>query len=62
MNIAAGPQTEVFMKIYESKDLRNVALFGHGGSGKTILTEAMAFKTKLIDRMGKIEDLSLIHI
>ena len=44
------------MKTYESKDLRNVALLGHGGSGKTILAEAMALKTKLIDRMGRIED------
>lgn len=48
------------MKTYESKDLRNVALLGHGGSGKTILAEAMALKTKLIDRMGKIEDRSTI--
>lgn len=48
------------MKTYESKDLRNVALFGHGGSGKTILAEAMAFKAKLIDRMGKIEEHSTI--
>lgn len=48
------------MKIYETKDLRNVALFGHSGSGKTILAEAMALKTKLIDRLGKIEDKSTI--
>ena len=44
------------MKVYESKDIRNVAVLGHGGSGKTILVEAMAYETKLIDRMGKIED------
>lgn len=48
------------MKVYNSKDIRNVAVFGHGGCGKTILAEAMAYKTKLIDRMGKIEDKSTI--
>lgn len=44
------------MKNYQSKDIRNVALLGHGGSGKTILAEAMAYRTKLIDRMGRTED------
>ena len=48
------------MKIYESKDIRNVAVLGHGSSGKTTLAEAMAFKTKLIDRMGKVEDKTTI--
>ncbi len=44
------------MKVYDSKDVRNVAVLGHGGCGKTVLAEAMAYQTKLIDRMGKIED------
>jgi translation elongation factor EF-G len=48
------------MITYDSKDIRNVAVLGHGGSGKTILTEAMALKTKAIDRMGKVEDRSTI--
>ncbi|MDR2519581.1 MAG: elongation factor G [Eubacteriaceae bacterium] len=48
------------MKVYESKDIRNVALLGHSGSGKTILAEAMALKTKLIERMGRVEDKSTI--
>ena len=44
------------MKFYNTKDIRNVAVFGHGSCGKTTLAEAMAFKTKLIDRMGRVED------
>ncbi len=44
------------MKIYEAKHIRNIAFLGHGGSGKTALTEAILFSTKLINRMGKVED------
>ena len=44
------------MKIYEAKQIRNIAFLGHGGSGKTALTEAILFSTKLINRMGKVED------
>ena len=48
------------MKVYNSKEIRNIALLGHGSCGKTILAEAMAYKTKLIDRMGKIEEKSTV--
>ncbi len=44
------------MKTYPTKSLRNVLLLGHGGSGKTSMTEAMAFNAGLIDRMGSIEE------
>ena len=43
------------MNFYNTKDIRNVALLGHGSCGKTTLAEAMAYKTKLIDRMGRVE-------
>lgn len=36
--------------------IRNIALIGHGGEGKTSLAEAMLFNMKAIDRQGKITD------
>ena len=41
------------MKEYLSKDIRNVVLLGHSGSGKTALIENALFMTKAIDRAGK---------
>ncbi len=44
------------MAIYESDKLRNVALLGHGGSGKTSLVEAMLFNTGAANRLGRVDD------
>ena len=44
------------MKVYQTKDLRNICIIGHGGCGKTTLAEAIAFNAGLIDRMGKAEE------
>jgi len=44
------------MKKYEADRIRNIALLGHGGCGKTTATEAAIFTAKLINRMGRVED------
>ncbi|NLD52042.1 MAG: GTP-binding protein, partial [Clostridiales bacterium] len=44
------------MADYQPKDIRNIALMGHGSEGKTTLTEAMLFAAGHIDRQGRVED------
>ena len=38
------------------EDIRNVGIVGHGGTGKTILAEAMLYNAGVINRMGRTED------
>ncbi|GBD14774.1 Elongation factor G [bacterium HR25] len=39
-----------------SSSIRNVALIGHGGTGKTSLAEALLFRAGAISRLGRVED------
>lgn len=43
------------MKKYSTDDIRNIVLLGSSKSGKTILTEAMMYEGKVIERRGTVE-------
>ena len=44
------------MKVYDASNIRNVAVVGHSGSGKTQLVSAMLFGAKMVNRLGRVDD------
>ena len=44
------------MKVYDAASIRNIAVVGHTGSGKTQLTSAMLFDAGMVNRLGKVDE------
>jgi elongation factor G len=44
------------MKVFDAAGIRNVALVGHSGAGKTQLASALLFDTGAVNRFGKVDD------
>src|SRR3954463_3885116 len=44
------------MKVYDATSIRNVAIVGHSGSGKTQLTSAILSDTGMVNRFGQVDD------
>ncbi len=44
------------VKVFSPDKIRNVALVGHSGAGKTTLAEALLYRAGTIQRLGKVED------
>ncbi len=44
------------MKVYAAEHIRNVALVGHSGSGKTQLASALLFDAGMVNRLGKVDE------
>ena len=42
------------MKVYQTQEIKNIALLGNDGSGKTTLTESLLYEAGLISRRGRI--------
>jgi elongation factor G len=44
------------VRIYDGQDIRNVALVGHGDTGKTQLVSALLYAAGMVNRLGKVDD------
>ena len=43
------------MRVYQTNEIKNIALLGSAGSGKTTLAESMLFEAGVIKRRGSVE-------
>ncbi len=48
------------MKVYDAASIRNVALVGHSGSGKTQLVSALLFDAGAVNRLGRVDEGSTV--
>jgi elongation factor G len=44
------------VRIYDGQNIRNVALIGHGDTGKTQLISGLLFTAGMVNRLGKVDD------
>ncbi|MFQ5929747.1 MAG: GTP-binding protein, partial [Acidobacteriota bacterium] len=44
------------MKVFNSENIRNIALVGHGDSGKTSLASALLYSAGAVNRLGSVEE------
>ena len=44
------------MRVYDAASIRNVAVVGHGGSGKTQLVSALLFDAGMVNRLGQVDE------
>ena len=44
------------MRVYDTPSIRNVAVVGHSGAGKTQLTSTMLFDAGMVNRLGTVDD------
>ena len=43
------------MRVYQTEEIKNIALLGSAGSGKTTLAESMLYEAGVIKRRGTVE-------
>jgi len=48
------------LKEYKTGEIRNVAIIGHGGTGKSTLLEAMLFVSSQVEKMGNVDNGTLV--
>src|SRR5919108_6052092 len=51
---------DIPMKVYDAGSIRNVAVVGHGGCGKTQLVSAMLFAAGAVNRLGRVDEGSTV--